>query len=343
MTDPRNEDVTPLSPEALQFLREHDDVGTPTPAELRRVRERVLTKAPADNVVPLRRAWLPPEVWAVAAVVVLAVAGQLIYLSLRGRGDAQLNTAWSSGWVEQLNAAVASCSDDACRARGGKMLAAMALGSRVSTLDDAELTGLETLDAELSRDATSPLAARVAERRRELLEPKKFTAEQRFERGLARKKQGDFDGARDELEACVKESPHAHPCWRLLGAAWAAIGSRDASAEAMARAQKAYETFLDVAPADDPYVPRITAILDATESDVKQDNVEVTVLKLVKGVKTTVVKPGLARVAVGDPGVVDIATLGGNQLQFQANETGTTTVLLWFTDGSRQTVTVKVE
>ena len=330
-------ELEPLSPEATDFLTAHRETGAPTTDELARLRARVVARR--DNVAPLRRGWRMPEVWAVAAVVLVAVVGQLLYLVVRGeRGEARLNDAWVGGSVEQVDAAISRCTDEACRARGAKMLAAMTLASRESELTGAELTQLEALDAELSSGGPSPLAARVAQQRARAA----MTPEQRLEQALVLRKRGELAAAQRVLEECVTRAPEAHACWRTLGDVSAQIAASENSAVAAARAREAYEAFLVIAPADDPSVPRITAMMnrEATPAhEIDGQNV-----KLVKGAKATLkLKAGLQRVAVGDPEVLDIAAPGGDTLQLMANGVGATTVLVWFADGTRQTISVVVE
>ena len=48
----------------------------------------------------------------------------------------------------------------------------------------------------------------------------------------------------------------------MLGTVYAAIANRDQSANDMEKARKFYERFLEVAPPDDDYVPKVRAILD---------------------------------------------------------------------------------
>jgi ABC transport system ATP-binding/permease protein len=80
------------------------------------------------------------------------------------------------------------------------------------------------------------------------------------------KKARNFEKAAMLLERCIKAAPSYHPCYRQLGSVYAFIAGRDGSASDMQKAQKNYERFLQVAPADDEYVPKVRAILDAAKN-----------------------------------------------------------------------------
>ncbi len=51
---------------------------------------------------------------------------------------------------------------------------------------------------------------------------------------------------------------------------------------------------------------------------------------------------GLQRVAIGDPGVVDVQAIGSDQLIITAKKHGRTTLILWLTNGNRVSYTVRV-
>lgn len=65
------------------------------------------------------------------------------------------------------------------------------------------------------------------------------------------------------LERCIKIAPMFHPCYRVLGSTYAKIATRDSSQNDMEKARKYYERYLEVAPPDDEYVPRVRQILEA--------------------------------------------------------------------------------
>ncbi len=80
------------------------------------------------------------------------------------------------------------------------------------------------------------------------------------------KKARNFEKAAMLLERCIKAAPSYHPCYRQLGSVYAFIAGRDGSANDMEKARKNYERFLQVAPPDDEYVPKVKAILDAAKN-----------------------------------------------------------------------------
>lgn len=65
------------------------------------------------------------------------------------------------------------------------------------------------------------------------------------------------------LNKCLEVEPQAPVCHRLLGSAYAQLGSIKRDAAYMEKARSAYLRFLEIAPPDDEYVPKVEAILDA--------------------------------------------------------------------------------
>ena len=90
-------------------------------------------------------------------------------------------------------------------------------------------------------------------------------AEALFKEAGDEKKAKNFERAVVRLEKCIKIAPQHHPCYRLLGSVYASIATRDQSSSDMEKARKFYERFLEVAPPDDDYVPKVKAILDAAK------------------------------------------------------------------------------
>lgn len=76
------------------------------------------------------------------------------------------------------------------------------------------------------------------------------------------RKQKNFDEAADLSQRCVAAYPNDPTCHRLLGTTYASLATRDQSAAAFVRAKAAYERFLELAPPDDEFVPKVRAILD---------------------------------------------------------------------------------
>ena len=90
-------------------------------------------------------------------------------------------------------------------------------------------------------------------------------AEALFREASVEAKANNFERAALRLEKCVKIAPTYHPCYRLLGSVFASISSRDQSISDQEKARKYYERYLEVAPADDKYVPRVKQILQASK------------------------------------------------------------------------------
>lgn len=65
-------------------------------------------------------------------------------------------------------------------------------------------------------------------------------------------------------------------------------------------------------------------------------------IALVLGTPVELVLPGVVRVAVGAPGVVEVKVLSEDKLRLQPLKTGTTTLLVWTRDGERRAYTVSV-
>jgi eukaryotic-like serine/threonine-protein kinase len=65
-------------------------------------------------------------------------------------------------------------------------------------------------------------------------------------------------------------------------------------------------------------------------------------LSLSKGEQRVLDVPGMVRVAVGNPQVVDVKTIGGNELLVVARGSGRTNVLVWTSGGARHEVRVVV-
>jgi pSer/pThr/pTyr-binding forkhead associated (FHA) protein len=93
-------------------------------------------------------------------------------------------------------------------------------------------------------------------------DPKAAEAEALFKEASDERKAKNFERAALRLEKCIKISPTYHPCYRLLGSVYASIAARDQSQSDMEKARKYYQRFVEIAPPDDEYVPRVKQILD---------------------------------------------------------------------------------
>lgn len=237
----------------------------------------------------------------------------------------------------------------------------------------------------------------------------------------ALKKARDLDGALAKARACTVIAPSAAICYRFLGAGLAAVATRDQSPERVKEARAAYERFLELAPPDDEFVPKVRAILSdeavpATPSEpmpvdpqaardwaqkrqgaqardlylrgyqlkesdpsgalalfrkvmtltspedvlyqkaksriaeLEEDkrptegDTELPALTLMVGQSIeSEYLPGLVRVAIGNGAVIDVKTLGKDRLRVTANDEGTTTLLVWKTDGTRISQRIEVK
>lgn len=107
---------------------------------------------------------------------------------------------------------------------------------------------------DVPKNPTNPVVAKN--------DPKTAEAEALYKEASEEKKARNFERAALRAEKCIKVSASYHPCYRMLGSIYASIATRDQSAADMEKAKKFYERFLEVAPPDDEYVPKVRAILD---------------------------------------------------------------------------------
>lgn len=271
-----HDEVPSLTPEAKAFLDQHATTGEPSAEALARVRERVLSPgrpAPATPApLPEKRSWWPHEVMAAAAVLLFLVGAQGLYLYFRTPAQSAevkaVVEAYRAGDVEGAHRmASQSCSDAACKPLASSLSQALGLSKRLESLSPRELGQLAALDAQLAEGSDTALGLRIAQRRQGLpLQPPPgevlATAEQLFKEGSEEKRARNFEQAVLRLEKCIQIDPGYHACYRLLGSVYASIASRDQSASDMEKARHSYQRFLEVAPPDDEYVPKVQAILD---------------------------------------------------------------------------------
>ena len=321
-------ELDPQSSDVSTFLSAHAHTGEPTAAELAAVEQRV--RAATRPVV--RKRLVPPEFLAAAAVLTVAIGGAGVWRLAHRADDARQSAqhAYVSGDLEGARLAATSCTEPACVALADDLGRVLELSGRFDTLDAADLDELEALDTKLTGDepAQTGLSTRIAERRAMLANP------------------GDAE-ARQLLaaKACVKDRPKDPACWLQLGELLLRKAAVEDSAETYNEGAAAWNRFLILAPPDDPNVPRVKAVIsvDRTVSgpDTATPDNE---LRLSMG-ETRVInfsQPGLQRVAVGNPQVLDVRTIGGGALQLVANEPGSTTLLVWLTDTTRRAFLVRV-
>lgn len=95
--------------------------------------------------------------------------------------------------------------------------------------------------------------------------PKQSEAQALYDEAYSYFKTKSYEGAASRLERCIKVAPSFHPCYKLLGSTYARIASRDSSASDREKARKYYERFVEVAPPDDPDVPKVRQILEQAQ------------------------------------------------------------------------------
>ncbi|WNG53475.1 protein kinase [Archangium gephyra] len=79
-----------------------------------------------------------------------------------------------------------------------------------------------------------------------------------------------------------------------------------------------------------------------TRAPVAESKQEAVPVALMPGTPVELKVPGVVRVAVGDPGLVDVKMLDEDKLQLLPLEAGTTVMLVWTRDGTRQVYNVSV-
>lgn len=271
MTDPT--DLPPLSDDARAFLARHEATGEPGAAEVARVRARVLASAPVapPAQAPPRRArrlLVSGELLAVAAVIAVLLGARALYVAtrppeppaVRGPQAQAVIDAYAAGDLPGAQRlATQHCGEASCAALASSLARVVGLSQRLDALPETELDELARLDAELSGGRSSPLAARIAERREPA--PGGATGPELYDQATDATRAKDYEAAVVLLRQCLRADPAFHPCQRQLGSVWARIAMRDQDARAMEEARTAYERFLAIAPPDDEYVPKVRQIL----------------------------------------------------------------------------------
>ena len=164
-----NEGPPPLSPQLHEFFEEHAKTGEPTQAELGKALLRLHGATRPSRLSVAGRRLLPPEILAVAAVLVLSVGGAFIGWRVRS-ANAQttaLSTAkaaWVRGDLEAASAAFEACSTAECARLAAAVKRAKVQSENLEGLDEAEAGSLLALDRELSDGARSVLAERLEQK-----------------------------------------------------------------------------------------------------------------------------------------------------------------------------------
>lgn len=161
-----NEGPPPLSPQLHEFFEAHAKTGEPTQAELGRALLRLHGATRPTMLSVAGRRLLPPELLAVAAVLVLSVGGAFIGWRVRS-ANAQTaallsaKAAWVRGDLEAASAAFEACSTAECARLAAAVKRAKVQSENLAGLDEAEAGSLLALDRELSEGQRSVLAERL--------------------------------------------------------------------------------------------------------------------------------------------------------------------------------------
>ena len=408
MSERQEDEVPELDADTRSFLARHQQTGEPSPEALERVQLKLSgppapeTKLATVTRLPKRRPMFPPEVKAAAAVVVLLLGAQAIYLAVRQRevvaddpydvpqpsqpkvevkvppapkkADTQrvaIAEAWRMGDFDGVrHLASKDCSSAECGALSGELAEMLDLVTRVNELSDDERTRLGAFDQKLSDGQDTALRRLLQEAAapRPSDSPEALAlAKKLFEEANAEKRAKNFERAVVRIEKCIKVAPTYHPCYRLLGSAYASLATRDQSARDMVKAKEAYERFLEVAPPDDEYVPKVKAILDAARSDddyqpyaspvglpkpaAEADSKAVLIrdgdlVKLGLGEQAVVtLGKAVSRFALGDSSIADVKLIGTTahlDLLVLGYGVGKTTVVVWDINNVRSSFTIEV-
>lgn len=350
-----------LSPEAKAFLNRHQATGEPSKEELELGLQRLSAPLAAKEakVLPLRRKrpLLPPEVLAAAAVVTILLGAQAAYLVLRPKPEAPkkarvvsgsrelaaISAAWTRGDYEQVKRlASQECASDECRPLATELSKMLERAEHPDRLTPEQREELLRFDLELSEGKTTALSRQLIKPAPEEEKEQLARGEQLFNEARVEWKAKNFSAARPLLEKCVATAPAYYPCFRLLGSVYASIATRDQSALSMEKARRMYELFLEVAPADDEYVPKVRAILDSARGAEAPASRLPPELVLVVSQARVLQIAGISRVAIGDPAIADVKTVGTDELVLTGVAPGKTTLLVWTSDGKRSDTVLDV-
>ncbi|MDP2269164.1 MAG: pilus assembly protein N-terminal domain-containing protein [Archangium sp.] len=323
------EEAGELSAEAKAFLAGHETTGEPSAEALERGRVR-LEGAPLAVAAALmkpqqprsRRTLFPPEVLAAAAMVSLLLGAQALYLAFRAP------TAPVAEPVAEVTPVEPKREAEPAEVTN-QVLEEKKEAAEAPVKVDVELNAVAAAWRQGDFEGARRLAGRL------------------YEEGKNERTRKNFEAAALRFQKCIKADPRYHPCYRQLGSVYASIAMRDQSAVAMEQARRAYEDFLDVAPPDDAYYPKVKAILELAPAPTPIVNREVpAVIPLSLSVDGTVKLPlarPVSRLAVLDLKVIEARVLGTDTVQVEGLRSGKTTVTVWFIDGSRTILMVEVK
>ncbi len=269
-----NEGPPPLSPQLHEFFEEHAKTGEPTQAELGRALLRLHGATRPTMFSMAGRRLLPPEVLAVAAVLVLSVGGAFIGWRVRTANAqtealTQAKAAWVRGDLDAASAAFEACSTAECARLAAAVKRARVQSENLEGLDEAEEGSLLALDRELSQGERSVLADRLDQK------PLPFESDRAFamrqlevlhEAGVplqfANKAVGEF------IRAAEATSPD------MARSLWAEVVKLVPNTE-LARAAQKKLAALEVAPAPAhaapaPLTPELTALIERAKAAKKE-------------------------------------------------------------------------
>lgn len=279
-----HDDIPPLDDELRAYVASHRTTGEPPAGAVARVRAQLRAPTSADPARPARRRLpLAPELLAVAALVIALLAARSLVRALRPDDTAppergpQVQAVIDAYRVGDLGGAqrLASqhCTEPACAGVQTLLTKIANLSGRLDALSDQDLRELRDADATLSGGVDSVLAKKIAARGPSTPQAPPgqmlvaMPADALFRRAEEARKAKRYEDAISLLQACLRTDPAFHPCQRQLGSAWAGLAARDTSAAAQEEARRAYERYLEIAPADDEYAPKVRAILDAVRDE----------------------------------------------------------------------------
>ena len=268
----------PLDETARAFLDRHADTGTPDAAQLARSRERLASAVRAEEGPPpaaRRRPVVPLEVLAVAAVILVGIVAQLVWLAIRppvGNSApdagplAAIEDSYRTGDLQAARLAAAACNEPDCKPLTAKLQRVLDLNARFSTLSDAELDELATLDVELSGGAGTGISKAIADRRTAADTAVAVNPEALADEARALMRSGKSEEAMAVVDRCIKatDAARCHLVRASLLAREAVLVSAG-NEPLLEKARAEYERFLVLAPPSDPDVPKVRAILAAAE------------------------------------------------------------------------------
>lgn len=271
-----NEGPPPLSPQLHEFFEAHAKTGEPTQAELGRALLRLHGATRPTRFSLAGRRLLPPEVLAVAAVLVLSVGGAFIGWRVRS-ANAQteaLSTAkaaWVRGDLEAASAAFEACSTAECARLAAAVKRAKVQSENLAGLDEAEAGSLLALDRELSDGARSVLAERLEQKAVPEENEALFAAKQGSELLMAGHDQTKVTSA---VSAFVQGSAMASSSPELARPLLTTV-SELVPNTALARAAQKKLAALEVVPAPThaapaPLTPELTALLQRAKEAKKE-------------------------------------------------------------------------